>query len=69
MLIVIVLMFYTSCDVTWCDGNTTYTGKRISFRQGMNNHIIACRYGTSTDKFDNRVFEWSDKNVVIICSN
>ena len=28
----------------------------------MNNHITSCRYGTSTDKFDNRVFKCSNKN-------
>ena len=28
----------------------------------MNNHIIACRYGASTDKFDNHVFKCSSKN-------
>ena len=28
----------------------------------MNNHITAYRYGTSTDKFDNHVFECSNKN-------
>ena len=28
----------------------------------MNNHIIACRYGTSTDKFDNHVFKSSNKD-------
>ena len=28
----------------------------------MNNHITACHYGTSIDKFDNHVFECSNKN-------
>ena len=28
----------------------------------MNNHITACRYGTSIDKFDNHVFKCSNKN-------
>ena len=28
----------------------------------MNNHITACRYGTSTDKFDNHVFKCINKN-------
>ena len=28
----------------------------------MNNHITACRYGTSTNKSDNHVFKCSNKN-------
>ena len=28
----------------------------------MNNHITACRYGTSTDKFDNHVFKCINEN-------
>ena len=28
----------------------------------MNNHITACRYGTSTVKFDNGVFKYSHKH-------
>ena len=28
----------------------------------MKNHIIACRYEKSTGKFDNHVFQCSDKN-------
>ena len=28
----------------------------------MNNHITACHYGTSTDKFDNYVFKFSNKD-------
>ena len=58
-----------SCNSS--NGNTTYTGKTVNFRHKMNNHIVnfrhkmnihitACRYGTSTDKFDNHIF-----NVVI----
>ena len=39
-----------------CNGNTTYSGKTVNFRHRMNNDITACRYGTSTDKFDNHVF-------------
>ena len=48
-------MFYIFYHVT-CDSNTTYTGKTVNFRQRINNHINACRYGTSTDKFDDNVF-------------
>ena len=28
----------------------------------MNNHITACHYGTSIDKFDHHVFKCSNKN-------
>ena len=28
----------------------------------MNNHIRACRYGTSTDKYDNHVLKCSNKD-------
>ena len=28
----------------------------------MNNHTTACRYRTSTDKFENHVFKFSNKN-------
>ena len=28
----------------------------------MNNHISACHYGTSTDKFNNHAFKCSNKN-------
>ena len=45
-----------------CNGNTTYTDKTANFSLRMNNHIIACRYGTSTGKFDNYVFICSNKN-------
>ena len=61
ILIVIVLMLnFLSCNS--CNGNTTYTGKTVNFRHRMNNHITACRYGTSTDKFDNYVFKFSNKD-------
>ena len=33
-----------------------------AYRYRMNNHITACRYGTSTDKFDNHVFKCSNKD-------
>ena len=42
-------MFYIFYHVT-CDGKTTYIGKTVNFRHRKNNHIAACRYGTSTDK-------------------
>ena len=34
------------------------SGKTVNFRRRMNNHIIACRYGTPTGKFDNHVFKY-----------
>ena len=45
-----------------CNGFTTYTGKTVNFRQRMNNHITACRYRTSTDKFANHIFKCINKN-------
>ena len=51
------LLSYNSCN-----GNTTCTDKTVNFRLIMNNHITACRYGTSSDKFDNHVFICSNKN-------
>ena len=43
-------------------GNTSSTGKKNDFRLRMNNHISSCRLGTSTDKFDNHVFNCRAKN-------
>ena len=61
ILIVIVLMLnFLSCNS--CNGNTTYTGKTVNFRHRMNNHMTACRYGTSTNKFDNHVFKCRNKD-------
>ena len=51
---------FLSCN-SW-NGFTTCTGKTVNFRYRINNHIAACRYGTSTDKFDNNVFECINKN-------
>ena len=31
----------------------------------MNNHITPCRYGISTDKFDNHAFKRSNKNLYV----
>ena len=39
-----------------------HTGKTVNFRHRMNNHITACCYGTSTNKFDNHVFKCINKN-------
>ena len=46
------ILYFVSCN----------TGKTVNFRHKMNNHITACGYGTSTDKFDNHVFKYSNKN-------
>ena len=54
------ILYFLSCN--YCNGNTTYTGKNANFRHRMDNHITACSYGTSTDKFDNHVFKCSYKN-------
>ena len=54
------VLYFLSCNS--CNGNTTYTGKTVNFRHRINNDITACRYGTSTDKFDNHVFKCSNKN-------
>ena len=36
--------------------------KLSNFRHRMNNHINASCHGTSTDKFDNHVFKFNNKN-------
>ena len=53
-------LYILSCNS--CNGNTTCTGKIVNIRHRMNNHITACRYGTSTNKIDKRVFKCSNKN-------
>ena len=52
------VLYFLSCNS--CNGNSTCTSKTVSFRHRTNNHITTYRYRTSTDKFDNHVF-----NVVI----
>ena len=54
------ILYFLSCNS--CNDNTTYTGKTVNFRHRMNNHITKCRYGTSTNKFDNHIFKCSNKN-------
>lgn len=44
-----------SCNT--CNGGNRNTGKIIDFRHRSNNHKVVCRYGTSTDLFDNLAFE------------
>ena len=51
--------YFLSC--TSYNGNTTYTGKTVNFRHRINHHITACRYRTSTDKFDNHILKCSNK--------
>ena len=58
ILIVTVLTFY----IFYHDGNTTSTGKTVNFRHRINNHITACRYRTSIDKFENHIFKCINKN-------
>ena len=53
------VLCFLSCNS--CNGNTTYTGKTINFRHRMDNHIAACCYGTSINKFDKNVFKCSNK--------
>ena len=43
------VLYFSSCNS--CNGNTTYTGKTVNFRHRMNNHITACCYGISPNKF------------------
>ena len=35
---------------------------KLNFRHRMNNHITACHYETSTDKFEDHVFKCSNEN-------
>ena len=54
------ILYFLSCYT--CNGNTTYTGKTVNFRHRMNNHTTAYRYRTSTDKIENDVFKFSNKD-------
>ena len=54
------VLYFLSCNS--CNGFTTHIGKTVNFRHRMNNHTTACRYGKSTDKFDNHVFKCIHKN-------
>ena len=58
------VLYFLSCNS--CDGNTTNTGKTVNFRHRKNNHITACCYGTSTNKFDNHIFKCSSKNESVV---
>ena len=51
---------FLSCN--YCNDNTKCNGKTVNLQHSLNNHITACRYGISTDKFDNYVFKCSDRN-------
>ena len=46
------VIYFLKC--TDCD--TTYIGKTNNFRLRMNGHILSCRNGNSSDRFDNHVF-------------
>ena len=48
------VIYYLKCIS--CDFNETYTGKTNNLRLRMNNHIIGCRYGNSSDRFDIHVY-------------
>lgn len=39
-----------------CNFEVTYTGKTNVMRLRMNNHVTGCRYGNSSDRFDNHVY-------------
>ena len=54
------ILYFLTCIA--CNDNITYTGKTVNFRDRMNNHITGCRWGTSTDRFDNHVFKCMKKN-------
>ena len=47
---VIYYLVCSACNIV------SYTGKTNAFRLRMNNHISACRLGTSSDRFDNHVY-------------
>ena len=53
------VLYYLKCN--GCN-EETYTGKTNDFRLRMNNHISGCRLGTSSDKFDNHVYECRSRN-------
>ena len=48
------VLYFLKCIA--CEERTTYTGKTNDFQLRMNNHISSCRLGTSTNIFDNHVF-------------
>ena len=60
----IKVLYCLSCNS--CNANTTYTDKTVNLRHKMNNHITACRCGTSADKLDNHVFKCSNKNEHVV---
>ena len=44
------VIYFLKC--TSCNYSTMYIGKTVDLHSRMNNHIISCRLGSSTDKFD-----------------
>ena len=53
------MLYFLICN--FCN-TTSNTGKTDNFRERMNNHITAWRWGKSSDTFDNHVFECSSHN-------
>ena len=45
-----------------CKGNTSYTGKTVSLRARVNNHISSCRNGTGSNIFDIHVHKYGIAN-------
>ena len=55
------VLYYLKCR--WCDNPVTaYSGKTNIIRDRMNGHISGCRLGTTTDIFDNHVYECRRKH-------
>lgn len=62
-------------------GEESNIGKTDNFRERTNNHITGCRWGRSTDKFDNHVFKCAQEKgmafiepffkayILMVCSN
>lgn len=72
------VLYFQICNV--CNV-ASKIGKTDNFRDRTNNHISGCRWGNTSDKFDNHVFEcWKGKNmgppetffkiwILMVCSN
>ena len=53
-------LYFLSCN-SCKNGHAKDIGKTVNFKHRMNNHITACRYGTSPNKFDNHIIKGSNK--------
>ena len=51
------VLYFLSCNSS--NGNSTYNGKTVNFRNRMNDNITAFHFRTSTKKFDSHVCKWS----------